>query len=374
MDVAGAHELNDRAHETTPLARMVVEIRVTWRGDVLRVDRLEPPRSYILGGEAADFAISGDVLGSHRWEAVSARDGMVVVHVPSGMTGTLTRPDADVTPIVDSGAARDLPLGEGASVHLDLLGGSFALDVGVARREPRTLRACFDRAVVVPVAASLALHLSALVAFVPLGARGHADDDTEKPDIAFLQRMLQAAQGQGDPGDLGPRQEGAAFDEVAAAGAEAIARDIPPTPRASAPAPSPDGGAPDAGRSARGGVTTSDAGLLENPFRPGEEWTGTYRCAQGLTSLVLRIDSVESNHVRARFDFNYVAGGADGSYYLTGTFNPATHAMTFVPGEWISKPGPSWFTVGMNGFVDDLAREYTGRIPAAGCGAFSVVR
>ena len=372
--MAGALDLGDRARETTPLACTAVEIRVTWRGDLIRVDRLEPPRSYVLGEEACDFALGSDFLGVHRWEAVKVRDGTIVVHVPRGMTGTFISPDAEATPIADSCAARDWPLEEGATVHLDLFGGGFSIDVLVARREPRTQRAGFDRALLVPFGASLALHLLALAAFFPASALGRADHEVEKPDIVFLRRMLQAAQGESDPGDIGPKHEGAAFDEVVPAGTEPAARDVPAAPRASAPAPTPDGGAAGAARSPRGGITSSDAGLLANPFLPGDEWTGNYRCAQGLTSLVLRIDGAEGNHVRARFDFNYVAGGAGGSFHMAGTFNPATRAMTFAPGEWISKPGPTWFTVGMSGFVDDDGREYTGRIPVAGCGAFSVVK
>jgi hypothetical protein len=110
------------------------------------------------------------------------------------------------------------------------------------------------------------------------------------------------------------------------------------------------------------------------PFSAGDAWMGTYVCPQGLTNLVLAIESVDGNAVRARFDFDWVEQATQGSYELTGTFDPSTREATFTPGAWVSDPGSTWYPVGMDGFVDLSGQSYAGSITSTGCGAFSVTR
>jgi hypothetical protein len=116
----------------------------------------------------------------------------------------------------------------------------------------------------------------------------------------------------------------------------------------------------------------SDAGVSTNPFSSGDAWIGTYACPQGLIDLALVVESVVGNSVNARFDFAY--GTTQGSFELGGTFDPTSREATFTPGSWVSQPGSSWFTVGMDGYVDLGGESYSGTITAAGCGAFAVAR
>ena len=111
-----------------------------------------------------------------------------------------------------------------------------------------------------------------------------------------------------------------------------------------------------------------------NPFSPGEVWIGTYGCAQGVTDVALAVDTVDGNSMTGRFDFDWVSGSTTGSFALTGSFDPVTHKATFTPGPGESQPGPSWSTVGMDGFVDLSGLVYSGDITFQGCGAFSVHR
>ncbi len=136
------------------------------------------------------------------------------------------------------------------------------------------------------------------------------------------------------------------------------------TPCLSAPTSfGPDAGLPDGG-----------AAAPSNVFSPGDAWMGTYVCVQGLTNLALVVESVSGSSIAARFDFDWVSGSTQGSYELTGTYDPATREATFTPGPWVSQPGSSWSPVGMDGFVDLGGTSYSGNIQFAGCGAFAVAR
>jgi hypothetical protein len=88
----------------------------------------------------------------------------------------------------------------------------------------------------------------------------------------------------------------------------------------------------------------------------------------------LVIESTKGNTIHARFDFDFVPRHESGSFELTGKFDPETQGVTLAAGAWISKPGPTWKTVSMDGFVDASGREYSGLIASSGCGSFSVVK
>jgi hypothetical protein len=146
------------------------------------------------------------------------------------------------------------------------------------------------------------------------------------------------------------------------------------SPCMSAPTPSADSGSAD-GQASDG--DTSDAGSPSPPgpsnaFAPGEAWIGTYECSEGLTNLALVIERVDGSAVQARFDFD--ASGTQGSFEVSGNFNPATREATFTPGSWVLQPSPSWPGVAMDGYVDLGGTSYAGSIPSEGCGAFSLTR
>jgi hypothetical protein len=118
----------------------------------------------------------------------------------------------------------------------------------------------------------------------------------------------------------------------------------------------------------------ADAGAGAIPFSPGDVWIGTYVCPQGLTDLALAVDSIDGNAIHARFDFDWVDGNASGSFALDGTFDPVTREATFTAGPWVSQPGSTWETVGLDGYVDLSGTRLAGNVTHAGCGAFSVQR
>lgn len=110
-----------------------------------------------------------------------------------------------------------------------------------------------------------------------------------------------------------------------------------------------------------------------HPFRPGQDWVGTYTCAQGLTDLDLRIVATDGDTISdALFLFDWKTGGESGSYHMTGTFDPKSGNATFTPKAWIDQPDPSWHMVGMSGAV--VGHRYAGDITDSECGTFGVTR
>jgi TPR repeat protein/tRNA A-37 threonylcarbamoyl transferase component Bud32 len=112
----------------------------------------------------------------------------------------------------------------------------------------------------------------------------------------------------------------------------------------------------------------------ENPFRPGEAWSGSYTCGQGSTDLVLRIlDQAPDQKVTAIFDFDYGHGQVPGRFLVSGTYDAARGAIAFSPGIWLEAPA-GWMTVGLSGQVSLQKTIFTGKIDAPRCGNFRVVR
>jgi hypothetical protein len=105
------------------------------------------------------------------------------------------------------------------------------------------------------------------------------------------------------------------------------------------------------------------------PFAAGQQWVGTYRCAQGETDLVLRILHVDGARVDAVFDFEHVGSGAAGSYEVHGTVDPETHEVSLAPGAWRRRPR-GYESVGMVGRAS--GERFEGRMDNAACGTFSV--
>lgn len=110
-----------------------------------------------------------------------------------------------------------------------------------------------------------------------------------------------------------------------------------------------------------------------NPFHAGDEWRGTYTCAQGLTQLELEIVAAHGNVVDdAVFDFDWVDGDSKGSFHMNGTFDPATGKASLERGAWIDDPGPNWLTVSMDG--DAQPTTFTGDVIGPGCTTFSLTK
>lgn len=106
-----------------------------------------------------------------------------------------------------------------------------------------------------------------------------------------------------------------------------------------------------------------------NPFLDARTWVGDYDCAQGRTSLTLRVVDVRGKLVRAIFDFHHRPTDAAGQYMLLGAFDEQTGQVEFDPGTWIIHPD-GYFAVGMRGRVSRDGGRFHGRITDPSCGVF----
>jgi hypothetical protein len=118
--------------EETERKTPALEVRVLWGGDLLRVFHLEPPRSFHVGEEGADFAVDAERLGARRVPVVVVEGGGVSVVAPRGATGaivTTTGRVGSVERAVEEGLGEPfegatpgtrIPLAEGARVSLTL--------------------------------------------------------------------------------------------------------------------------------------------------------------------------------------------------------------------------------------------------------------
>jgi hypothetical protein len=108
---------------------------------------------------------------------------------------------------------------------------------------------------------------------------------------------------------------------------------------------------------------------IATPFAAGQQWVGTYQCAQGETDLVLRIVRVQGTRVAAVFEFEHADTGAAGAFELHGEVEPATREVVLAPGAWRTRP-PNYVSVGLRGRVD--GERFRGRVDHPSCGEFSL--
>lgn len=118
-----------------------------------------------------------------------------------------------------------------------------------------------------------------------------------------------------------------------------------------------------------------------NPFAKNQIWKGTYTCAQGETSLTLRIKNTDKKphktdlgdaySIDAVFDFDLNNRTAAGAFYLSGNYYPESNVATFDPGKWIRQPS-GYSTVGMDGKVSNDGQSYEGKILFQGCKSFQL--
>lgn len=116
----------------------------------------------------------------------------------------------------------------------------------------------------------------------------------------------------------------------------------------------------------------SQAAKFTDPFAPGQDWTGTYTCEQGLTDLDLKIVAMHDDTIDdALFDFDWEGGPTTGSYHLSGSFDPSSGIATLTPGNWVDQPS-GWISVGMSGPASE--NGFSGNITNGACTTFSITK
>jgi len=107
-------------------------------------------------------------------------------------------------------------------------------------------------------------------------------------------------------------------------------------------------------------------------LRAGEQWVGTYVCAQGRTIMTLSIRSVDGTQVDSTFRFQ-TADNTMGEFHMSGTFDPSTKRLLLVPGAWIQDP-TGFTAAGLDGTMSSDGSKLTGRITHEACGEFEAYR
>jgi hypothetical protein len=107
------------------------------------------------------------------------------------------------------------------------------------------------------------------------------------------------------------------------------------------------------------------------------DWTGTYTCLQGLTSLDLVVTQTSPTAIGAVFNFSAHPtnpGVESGSYSMSGTFDPASKAVSLKATQWLNQP-PGYRTVDLQGLVSSDLKTMSGQVVnASGCTTFMVQR
>jgi len=107
------------------------------------------------------------------------------------------------------------------------------------------------------------------------------------------------------------------------------------------------------------------------PMASGQDWIGTYTCAQGITNAVLHVSNVAPNgDVDAVFEFNVPRRSINGSFRSHGTI-ASNGALQLTPGDWVTRPR-GYVTVGLNGTVHD--NQFTGNVAGPSCTSFWLTR
>ena len=102
-------------------------------------------------------------------------------------------------------------------------------------------------------------------------------------------------------------------------------------------------------------------------------WAGQYRCAQGLTGLILTVSTDTSGQARALFDFHSILENPtlpEGCFEMSGTVT-GRH-LVLQPGAWRRHP-QGYVTVGLTGDFGADGR-LAGSVDWPGCTSFSLSR
>ncbi|MFO0763228.1 MAG: hypothetical protein U0359_42715 [Byssovorax sp.] len=108
-----------------------------------------------------------------------------------------------------------------------------------------------------------------------------------------------------------------------------------------------------------------------NPFATARLWAGDFACAEGRTSVMLRVIDARDMRVRALFAFQKAEAASVGQYLLAGTYDEETGRVDLSPGVWLSDPG-DYIAVGLEGLLSSDGRSFTGQIKHPSCGAFQI--
>ncbi len=131
-----------------------IEIIVKWDTNVLHVAHLSPPRSFILGesgakGEACDYLLPAELIGTSRTPLVVERAGSSFLVIPHDATGTVALPGEakqTIAQLVASGRARpstevslamEIELQGGARATVKLAGSAMTFEVNAVNAGKR---------------------------------------------------------------------------------------------------------------------------------------------------------------------------------------------------------------------------------------------
>jgi serine/threonine protein kinase len=99
-------------------------------------------------------------------------------------------------------------------------------------------------------------------------------------------------------------------------------------------------------------------------------WSGTYTCGQGVTGATLQIVASSDQNVGALFQFA-VPNSSPGSYFMRGTFDPATNRIAMKFTNW--KYQPQGYSPGnISGAVNFSTNEIHGIVVLPGCAGLSM--
>ena len=107
------------------------------------------------------------------------------------------------------------------------------------------------------------------------------------------------------------------------------------------------------------------------------EWSGSYTCIQGLTSLDLSVEETGAGRVEALFHFSADPANPrvpEGCFAMSGNFDAHAGRLVLLPGEWLMQPF-GFITVGLDGHLDAKSDVIAGRVTKmAGCKNFVLHR
>lgn len=99
---------------------LAVEVRLLWGADLIRVEHLDPPRSYHVGESACDVPLGRDLLGAARLALVRADRSGVSAVVPSGVTARVQSGAGRSDTIEGAAGGTAIPLAPDTRVTLTL--------------------------------------------------------------------------------------------------------------------------------------------------------------------------------------------------------------------------------------------------------------
>jgi hypothetical protein len=105
-------------------------------------------------------------------------------------------------------------------------------------------------------------------------------------------------------------------------------------------------------------------------------YNGSYRCAQGPTTLKLFLHASADGSLTGIFTFYLPPGSHNQAYSfsLSGPLDAATGKFRLSPDKWETPPPPNYSMVGMEGAFDPGNGQVAGKIASGACGAFQAKR